>query len=865
MLRRLTHAVARLLPSELRVEYAGEIARDIDRRFRDGRRFSTLIDIAGAVLRERRATVRSHMFQDLRFALRMIRHRPAFSAAVVIILGLGIGSTTAIVSLAQATLLRPVDAVHADRLVEVRGSLNYPFFRAMQQTTDVAEAVLAYGSLREGASLNRGGTTQRVGAALVSGNYFDALGVRAAAGRLLTPADDVTGGVPAVVISHRLWSSAFGRSREVIGAAVEINRRPAVIVGVAAEGFKGLSLSNVPDVWMPVAFTPTLATGFIGRPAALDGGMTWLRVVVRLKPETTFGQASARFTALYASLYPPKAGNTREPFVLDPAIATAVTRNARGDLRTFVQLLVAVAAALLLLGCSNVANLLLARGAARGHEIAVRTALGAGRLRLMSQLMIESVVLAALGGVAGIFVAAAALRAVGEYRLPGDVTISDLGLGIDAVTLTTSALLALAATLLFGPLPAWLATRRDVRSSLSAGGRGSTRLPLGRLLVAGQIALCVTLVGGGLLFARGLQRALSVDLGYDPAGVAMTTADPALERLKPAEVDAYITNTLDRLRSDPNVKAAGASVFRPMRGGMSTSVYIDGRPGEELNTAAHVVSEGLMEAMGLRLVKGRTLAFEDRHATPHRVVVSETAARTFWPNRDPLGARLRFDNGPQGIPYEVVGVVADARYGSITPEPQPFVYISIFDPGLPGFRSQITFFARAAGDPLPLVPRIREAAHSADARVPLSLAMTMEEHVASVLMPQRLGLVLLMVFAAAGLTLSAAGVYAIAAYHVSMRTREIGIRMALGAARLRVVKDVLRDGAVPIAAGVAAGVGLQLWASKFAVAFVYGLNVREPLQVLGAAFIVVIAAAAALTLPARRAAGVDPVIALRDA
>ena len=878
MLRLLTHAIARLLPRDLRRCHGAEIAHDIDRRFQEGRRLATFVDVAGAILRERRSEsvtyapldvplrrfpVMNSFRQDVSFAVRMLRRRPWFSAAVVLILALGIGSTTAIVSLAQATLLRPVAVNEPERLVEVTRTMSYVGFRSLQASADMADAVFAYANV-SGISLNHRGDTRRVPATIVSGNYFDGLGVKAAAGRLLNERDETAGGVPGIVLSHRLWSSAFGRSRDIIGASVEVNRRHAVVVGVAEPGFKGLSLANVGDVWMPAAFTPQLATGFIGRPAALGDDMTWLKVVLRLRPGVTPSQASDRLAVIDPGIKQWLEG-TGKGVAVTPVSTAIVLERSRQDLRTFVILLVAVASALLLLGCANVANLLLARGASRRQELAVRAALGAGRGRLMTQLIVESLLLAILGGAAGIFVAAGALKAVGQFRLPGDVPIADLGLGIDATTLASAGLLAGAAALIFGPLPAWLATRRDVRGMLQEGGRGSTRLPFGRILVAAQVALCVTLVGGGLLFARGLQRALSLDLGYNPLNVAMTTADPGLERLAPAAVDQYIAATLSRLRSDPAIVAAGASATRPMRGAIATSIVIEGRPavdGEDPHVSANLVSEGWIEAMGLRLLAGRTFHETDRKR--HTAVISARAARDYWPGRDVLGARFRFDAEASAPAYEVIGIVDDAHYGSVDAEVQPYVYLSIFDAGMPSFRAQLHFFARTSGDPVPAIARIREAAQAADPRVPLSFAMTMEEHVASVLMPQRLGVVLLIVFASAGLLLSAAGVYAVAAYQVSMRTREIGIRMALGAARLRVVRGILRDGAVPVAMGLAAGIALQLWASKFAESFVFGLEAAEPLQIAGAAMIVVAAAVAAVMLPARRAASVDPVVALRN-
>lgn len=876
MLRLMAHLLARLLPRDLRDAHAEEIARDIDARFRHGQRVSTVTDLAVAIVRERRddrhrlpfPRVRTYpmtnLLQDFRFALRMIQRRPGLSAAIILILGIGIGSATAIVSLASATLLRPITARDPERLVEIRSAMSYTDFRALQRGSDIAESVFAYGS-QSGVSLKRGGVTRRVPATLVSGNYFEGLGVRPAAGRLLTPADDVPGGIPAVVLSHRLWSSAFGRSQDVIGETVYVNSRPVVVVGVAPPGFKGLSLANVGDVWMPAAFTPDLATGFIGRPAALTGEMLWLRVVVRLKPGVTMEQASAGLTALKASMHPPAAGAAPQVMPVDPVVAAVVTSGSRADLRTFMLLLVAVAATLLLLGSSNVANLLLARVASRRHELSVRAALGAGRGRLMMQLLVESLVLAVAGGAAGVLVAAAALRAVGRYRLPGDIAIEDLGLAIDGMTMITTVALSIAAVLVFGPLPAWLGSRRDLRPALSESGRGSTRLPLGRMLLAMQVALCVMLVGGGLLFARGLQRALSLDLGYDPRHVAMTTADPALERLTPAATDQYISEVLSRLRADRSITAAGVSVIRPMRGGISTSIVIEGRTAaDDPHIAANLVSEGWMEAMALRLLKGRTLNESDRRASQRVGVISESAARAFWPGRDPIGARFKFDDDAEAPFYEVVGVVADARYGKVDAEVQPFVYLSIFDHGMSAFRAQLHFFARTRGEPRAAIGHIQDAAKAAAPHVPLFGGMTLEDHVASVLMPQRLGLVLLLVFAATGLVLAAGGVYAIAAHTVSMRIREIGIRMALGARRGRVVMDLLRDGAFPLGAGIIAGMILQLWSSQFAESFVFGLDVRGPAQILGAGAIVCVAAFTGLLLPARRAAGVDPSIALRE-
>ena len=883
MRRRISHLLARLLPADLRSEHGPEIARDIDRRFDEGRGWSTLADVAAAVVRERRrpasllpapAPRRSSQvtmmmqtfFQDLRFALRMFGRQPAFTAAAVLTLGLGIGSSTAVISLADATLLRPIAAHEPNRLAQVPWGLSYPDFREMQRRAEGFEGVLGYANLG-GLSLDRGGSTERVPGTLVSGNYFEVLGIAPGAGRLLNASDELSGAAPSIVISHRLWQSSFGRSLSAVGEAVRVNGRSAVIVGVAPEGFRGLSLGNIGDVWMPLALAPQLATGFLGNPRILEPNFSWIRVVGRLRPDVTFAQASERLELLYNELHPPRAGADREPLVLGSVATTAVGGGgSRADLAQFITLLFAVAAVLLVLGCANVANLLLARASARRQEVGVRIALGAGRGRLLAQLLAESALLGAAGAAAGLVIAMSGLSVLGQYRLPGNLLIDDLALGINTAVFTAALALTAVAVLIFGLVPAILTSRRDVNSVLREGGRTATRTPLGRALVMLQVALCVSMVGGGLLFARGLQRGLGFDLGYRTDGVVMMTADPSLERLPAERASQYLIDALAALDASGPLRSAGVSVIRPMRGAMS----VDFRPSgytssnaDDFDIPLNLVSEGWFETLGITLVGGRTFTEEDRGPVK-TAVVSESLARKYWPGREALGQQIVMGDDTDDPVVTVVGIVRDARYGAVDAEAGPYLYLPLRSDFGGLFRSQLHVFAKSDLPPGAALAAVRQALQSADARVPLFGAMTLEDHVADALMPQRLGLVLLIAFSVAALVLASAGVYAIAAYSVTARRREIGIRMALGADRGRVLRQVMRDGALPVLAGAVGGIAVQLWASKLAESFVFGIDGRALWQAAAAAAVVIAAALVALALPARAAAGIEPTVALRE-
>jgi predicted permease len=882
MRRRLCHLLVRLLPADLRAAHEREIRGDIDRRCRDGRGWSTLADLAATIVRGRGAhrasllsppvttstgaTMMQAVLQDLRFAFRMFARQPGFTLAAILTLGLGIGSATAVISLADATLLRPLAAREPDRLAEMPWSMSYPDMREMQKRADAFEGVFAYSGLG-GVSFARQGATQRVPATLVTGNYFEVLGVTPAAGRLLNASDELPGSMPPVVISDRLWHRAFGASPAVIGEAMTVNGRPVTVVGVAPAEFRGLSLSSVADLWMPAAFAPDLATGFVGRPAALEAGMNWLRVVGRMRPGLDLEEASARVEAFYTELHPPSPGDDREKIVLERVASTVVGRGARrATLEQFILLLFAVAAVLLLLGCANVANLLLARAAARRQEVGIRVALGAGRTRLMMQLLVESALLGTAGAGAGLAIASGGLQMLGQYQLPGALPIEDLGLRINGTVFGTALVLASIAVLIFGLVPAWLTSRRDINAVLRDSGRTSTRAPLSRTLVVLQVALSVALIGGGLLFARGLQRGLAFDLGYEPSGVVMMTADPSLERLSLPLTNAYLAGTLERLRANGSIASAGVSMMRPMRGSMSMSFapagYVPPTP-NDTHVAVNIVSDGWFEALGLELIRGRTFEERDRTSPQPVIVVSESMARKYWPGQDPVGLRVKVDEDDTEL-TEVIGIVGDARYGSVDAQPEPYLYLPMFSTRGAAFRGESHFFARYRGSQSAALAALRQSLQAENARVPIYGGMTLEDHVGTVLMPQRLGLVLMMAFAAAALVLASAGVYAIAASAVAARRREIGIRMALGAGRGRVLRQIIREGSAPVLIGAAAGIGIQMWAATLAESFVFGLDARAPLQLAAAAAVVIAAALVALSLPARRAASIEPTIALRE-
>jgi predicted permease len=812
--------------------------------------------------------VMKHMLNDIRFAARLLARDPLFTMAAAGTLALGIGANTAMFSLAEATLLRPVSVVKPHDLVTVPWSSSYPDYREYTASTSGAFAgVLATSSGRFNLTID--GASELQNGLYVSGNAFSVLGVNAAAGRTLLPADDAGPGAPvAGVLGYDFWQRRFGGDPGAIGKVIRVNGRPVTIVGVAAKGFRGLSLSSRAAVFVPLTSITQIETGFFARPAVLEHrGLVWLNVVGRLRDEVSIEQAGSMMDTLYRRLHPPGPGQMPEKLTLTPLLTSALGSE-DGALRRFVMLLIGVVALTLLIGCANVANLLLARAARRRRELGVRAALGAGRGRIVSQLLVENIVLGAISGVAAIAVADVALRWLGAYQLPGGIDMTNLGLTVNGAAIGITAALSIATALLFGIAPAWRASRADVVSTLRGDSRAiATGSRLRATLVAAQVSLSLVLLAGTGLFLRSLLHAVDIPLGFDVKNAVTISASAGLARYDAGRARAYRASALEQVRTLPGVTAAGWTAIIPTNGVMTTTLdAIDGyspRKGEALDVHTPQVGPGYFKAVGTRVLAGRTFDEIDVAAPSPVAVINQAAADRYWAGRDPVGGRVQASAKEPW--FTVIGVVENTIVRSLNEAPVPFVYFPM-EQAMGGFGTPLsaTLMVRTSEQPGVILPIVRERLRALDPNVPLYNMNSFEFHVRELVMPQRMGVTLFSFFSLLALSLATVGIYGVASYVAALRRKEIGIRMALGARGQDIGRLVLVQGAIPVAAGIAVGLILALWAARLVSAFMFDVKPWDPLTFTIATAALGTLALLASYLPARRAAGLDPVSALRQ-
>jgi predicted permease len=889
---RLYRLVLYLYPPEFRRLYGREMQQCVRRMqmaaaTRRAFAFRIIADLAGSLVREWRAVFRSslpepgprrprsfspgeamtHMLNDVRFAARLLARDPLFTLTAAGTLALGIGANTAMFSLAEATLLRPVNVVEPHELVTVPWSSSYPDFREYTVSTSGAfTGVLATSSGRFNLTIDGGSELQN--GLYVSGNAFSVLGVNAAAGRTLLPSDDAGPGAPvAGMLGYDFWQRRFGADPGAIGKVIRVNGRPVTIVGVAARGFRGLTLSSRAAVFVPLTSITQIETGFFARPAVLEHrGLVWLNVVARLRDGVTIEQAGSVMDTLYRRLHPPPPGEMPEKLRLTPLLTSALGSE-DGALRRFVVLLIGVVALTLLIGCANVANLLLARAAGRRRELGVRVALGAGRRRIVSQLLVENIMLGAIGGVAAIAVADVALRWLAAYQLPGGIDMTNLGLTVNGTAIGITAALSIATALLFGTAPAWDASRSDVVATLRGDSRAiSAPSRLRATLVAAQVSLSLVLLAGTGLFLRSLLHAVDIPLGFDVKNAVTISASASLARYDASRARAYRAAALEQVRMLPGVTAAGWTAIIPTNGVMTTTLdAIDGYSpgkGEAIDVHTPQVGPGYFTAVGTRVLAGRTFDELDGSAPSTLAVINRAAADKYWAGRDPVGGRLQ--PSAKEPWFTVIGVVENTIVRSLNETPVPFVYFPM-EQATGGFGTPLsaTLMVRTSEQPGVILPILRDRLRALDPNVPLHNLNSFEFHVRELVMPQRMGVTLFGFFSLLALSLATVGIYGVASYVAALRRKEIGIRIALGARREDIARLVLLQGAAPVAAGIAVGLAVALWASTFASSFMYDVQSWDPLT-----FAIATAGLGALTLlasyiPARRAARLDPASALR--
>jgi predicted permease len=809
--------------------------------------------------------------QDVRFALRLLRRSPMFAVTAALSLAIGIAANTTIFSLVDALLVRPLPGLtRADRLVDIgrtqngRGfdTTNYPNYLDVRARATTLEGVYAYRIEPMPMSLTTPDGADRIYASMVTGNYFHVLGTSAQIGRLFTDADDTAGRNGVTVLSDRLWRSRFGADPHVLGRVLTITGKPYAVIGVAPRGFQGTTLLQS-DVWLPLSNHPSRAIG--SADMFTSRAVTWLMMGGRLKPGVGLAQANAELRTIGDELRRefPKENEGRSFTVA----ASSVIPGRISIVGSFLAILMAIVALVMLTVCVNLAGMLLARAAARRREIAVRLAIGAGRARLVRQMITETAVLFAAGCAAGLVVTDwltdVLLSFLPDLPLPLGVKI-----GVDWRVATFAIGISLAAAVLCGLVPAIQASRSSLVPSLKAQGfdAGRARFRARNVFLVSQVTLALLLVIAAGLFLRALDRAVNIAPGFDQANVDVVSLDLSLAGFKEADGRVFARDLLERTRALPGVRTAALTVDLPLDGSRTSfgDLRLPGAPRVEhrRDTAPvdwNLVSPGFFSTMGVTLERGRDFTDADTASAPRVAIVNEALARHLFGAADPLGRRFNVDSPASSKPdtYVIVGVAADARFVDLNGPVEPYVYV----PFAQVYEPHVSLAVKTTGGTA--VAEIRRLVHQLNPNLPVTTAMTLSDVTAIGLVPQRLAAVISGTLGLVGLLLAALGIFGVTSLAASSRTREIGVRMALGADRRTVLRLVLRQGLVLALIGVAFGLAAGAAASQVLRRLLYGVSALDPIAFGGAALLFMLVAAAASYVPARRATRVDPMVALR--
>jgi predicted permease len=811
------------------------------------------------------------MFQDLRFGLRMLFKNKAVTVVAVLSLSLGIGANTAIFSLVDRLLVRPLPVEEPERLVtfnkgaapDLFDKFTYPDFADYRDQNEVFDGLVCF--VETALNLSERGQTERVHALQVSGNYFSALRVTPALGRgFLLEEERAPDSPPVAVLSYGLWRRRFGADPSVVGREITLNGQGYTVVGVAPAEFTGTIRGAAPDIYAPI------------KPEN-NRHKYWLLLMGRLKPGVNREQAQAAMNVLgpqIARHYPRPDGSPRSepPFFLEDG--SQGHAYLLGKLSFPLKMLTGIVALVLLIACANVANLLLARARTRRKEIAIRMAIGAGRGRLVRQLLTESLLLAALGGGLGLWLAGPIGKLLASFTPPvgrGFSTPLSLEGGLDARVLVFTICLSLLAGIIFGLAPALRASRTGLVAALKDGagdGPGLRRFNPRKLLVVAQVALSFLVLIGAGLCVRSLQRLQAIDAGFDPDRTLVMSLNLGLSGYDEARGQIFYQQLVGRVTGLPGVESASLAQLTPLSDDLLTrSTAIEGyqpQPGEKMESFFYnVVAPRYFETLRTPMVSGRDFTPQDRAGAPQVVIINETLARRYFPDGDALGKRLIF-GAYRGAPIplqhlEIVGVVKDSKYMDLTEQPRRMMFLPLAQ----SYRPEMRLHVRAAQDPAAMIAAVRREAQKLDANLPVYNIKTLEEQKDRSLYTARMAATLLSVFGGLALLLASVGLYGVMAYVVGQRRREIGVRLALGARRRDIFGLVIKEGMATVAAGVALGLAGAIAGTRLLSAFLYGVETTDAATFIGVALLLAAVALLANYLPARRAAQTDPMKALR--
>ncbi len=822
---------------------------------------------------------RGMALQDIKYAIRSFAKNPGFTFAVLLTLALAIGANTAIFTMVDAVLLRPLPVHEPSELADIYTSCrrgftyctsSYPDFLDYRERNRSFTDMAAFAGTD--VTLNDSEGARLVGALLVTGNYFSMLSVNASPGRMILPDDDRLGNPRAVIVlSHRVWTNDFGQDPGVIGHDVRLNDSPYTVIGVAPKNFRGTRLSQSPDMWIPFSSLSMIATGRFAQSDPLVLRNTrWIGGVIgRRRSDVTIEQARADMISVSDGLrgeYPTRGGRT---ITTEAMRSVTLPATSGRDIVRFVTLLMVVVGTALLIACANIANLLLARAAARRREIGVRIALGAGRGRLVRQLLTESLILSAGGALAGLAIASIALSFLSGYALPGFVSIASLDLTLDGRVVAFTGAVALFTGLLFGLAPALQTTSLNLTESLKGqssdarlGGIMKTR----GILLSIQTAMALVLLIGAGLFVRSLQNGLDADVGFETRNLAMASFNLARRQYSEPQGLRFVQDFTERARQLPGTANVSSSVYPPLaRSGSGFFIYIDGytpAEGEELRIEANWVGPDYFRTMGIRLINGRDISGQDRLGAPNVAVINETMARRWWPGEDSVGRTFRMHGDGSGSEVLIVGLAQDVKYG-LNQDPEPFIYYPMAQ-HMGRALSRINLLVATDAAPANVLPTLRQHMRELDPDLVVSELTTLQNRFAEYLMPQRMGTTLLSTLGGLTVLLTVVGISGVVAYAVNQRRREIGIRIALGAASTHILRVIVSGAMIPVAVGVVAGLVAAFGVTRLITNFMFGVAPTDPITFFTVPLLMASVALVAAYLPARKATVVNPTEALRS-